>query len=55
MWHYQAIKTINPDGDTTFNVGEVYDGVEGHTINEAPQGDTLEDLIDDLKAMLSDI
>lgn len=55
MWRYQPIKTIHVDGEVSFNVGEVYDDIQGHTTDEIPSGATLEDLIDDLKAMLSDI
>ena len=49
-WNYRAMK----DGDGLYSVHEVFDE-KSYTNEIAPQGETIEDLIEVLEMMLNDL
>ena len=54
-WHYQLMKRTEPNGEVWYGVYEFY-GMGGYTAQPVcALGDTPEEVVDQLKAMLEDI
>ena len=50
-WNYRAMK----DGDEGYHVHKVYSNDNGYTAAIKPYGESLDELIEDLERMVSDL